>query len=88
MACAELTATVTATATTNGKQQRPATAQDTRTIRSNLAYVRPESGRSAAFEVFAGKLPGTAFDRPELAAAWTGWARRHPDRAEVIRYLT
>jgi hypothetical protein len=41
-ACAELTATVTATAATNGKRQRPATAQVTRTIRSNLAHVRPE----------------------------------------------
>ena len=41
-ACAELTATVTATAATNGKRQRPATAHNARTIRSNLGYVRPE----------------------------------------------
>jgi hypothetical protein len=40
--CAELTATVTATAATNGKRQRPATAHNTRTIRGNWGYVRPE----------------------------------------------
>jgi hypothetical protein len=37
-----LTATVTATAATNGKQQRPSAAHDTRTIRATLGYVRPE----------------------------------------------
>jgi hypothetical protein len=45
-ACAELTVTVTATAATNGKRQRPATAQNTRTIRANSGYVRPKNGRS------------------------------------------
>jgi hypothetical protein len=33
------------------------------------------------------KLSGKALTGPELAAAWTDWTRRHPDRAEVIRYL-
>jgi hypothetical protein len=33
---------VTATAATNGKRQRPATAHNTHTIRGNLGYVRPE----------------------------------------------
>jgi hypothetical protein len=33
---------VTATAATNGKRQRPATAHNTHTVRSNLGYVRPE----------------------------------------------
>ncbi len=42
MTWAELTATVTATAATNGRQRRPATSQKTRTIRGNLGYVRPE----------------------------------------------
>ena len=42
MACAELTATVTATAATNGKRQRPATARNARTIGANRGYVRPE----------------------------------------------
>jgi hypothetical protein len=37
-----LTATVTATAAANGYQQRPATAHNTRTIRANWGYVRPE----------------------------------------------
>jgi hypothetical protein len=37
-----LTAAVTATAAANGKQQRPATAQDARTIRANWGYARPE----------------------------------------------
>jgi hypothetical protein len=41
-ACAELTASVTATEATNGKQQRPATAHNARTIRANWGYVRPE----------------------------------------------
>jgi hypothetical protein len=35
MACAKLTATMTATAATNGKQQQPATAHNARTIRAN-----------------------------------------------------
>jgi len=39
---AQMTATLTATAATNGYQQRPATAHYSRTIRANLAYVRPE----------------------------------------------
>ena len=39
---AALTATVTATAATNDQRQRPATAHNGRTIRSNLGYVRPE----------------------------------------------
>jgi hypothetical protein len=42
MTWAELTATVTATAATNGKQRRLATANNTRTIRPNWGYVRPE----------------------------------------------
>jgi hypothetical protein len=42
MACAELTATVTATAATSGNQQRPPTAHNTRTIRADWGYVRPE----------------------------------------------
>ncbi len=46
MAAAELTATVTATAATNDKQRRPATTNNTRMIRPNLGYVRPENGRS------------------------------------------
>ena len=37
-----LTATVTATAATAGKRQRPATVRNTRTIRANWGYVRPE----------------------------------------------
>jgi hypothetical protein len=37
-----LTATVTATAATNGKQRRSATAPHNRTIRANWGYVRPE----------------------------------------------
>jgi hypothetical protein len=41
-----LTAMVTATAATSGQQRRSAAAQNTRTIRRNLGYVRPESGRS------------------------------------------
>jgi len=40
-ACAELTATVTATAATSGKRQRPVTAHNARTIRANLGYGRP-----------------------------------------------
>jgi hypothetical protein len=42
MTLAELTATVTATAATNGRRQRPATAHNARTIRANWGYVRPE----------------------------------------------
>ena len=42
-----LTATVTATAATNGHQQRPATAHNARTIRANLGYVRPEKRKVA-----------------------------------------
>ena len=38
----QLTATVTATAATNGEQQRPATAHNARTIYANWGYVRPE----------------------------------------------
>jgi hypothetical protein len=37
-----LTATVTATAATNGHRQRSATAHNTRTIRANWGYARPE----------------------------------------------
>src|SRR6266568_9311924 len=37
-----MTATVTATAAANRYQQRPATTHNTRRIRANLAYVRPE----------------------------------------------
>jgi hypothetical protein len=37
-----MTTTVTATAAANGYQQRPATAHNTRTLRANLGYVRPE----------------------------------------------
>jgi hypothetical protein len=33
---------MTATAAANGYQQRPATAHNSRTIRANLAYARPE----------------------------------------------
>jgi len=33
---------VTATAATTSRQQQPATAHDTRTIRANSGYVRPE----------------------------------------------
>jgi hypothetical protein len=39
-------ATVTATASANGYQQRAATAHNARTICGGLGYVRPESGRS------------------------------------------
>ena len=39
---AELTATVTATAATNGYRQRPVTAHNARTIHANWGYVRPE----------------------------------------------
>jgi hypothetical protein len=35
-------------AATNGKHQRPATAQNIRPIRSNLGHARPKNGRSAA----------------------------------------
>jgi hypothetical protein len=42
-----LTATVTATAAANGYQQRPATAHNTRTIRANWGYVRPEKRKVA-----------------------------------------
>ena len=46
---AELTATVTATAAASGKQRRLATAHNTRTIRRNLRYIRPETeGRGSA----------------------------------------
>jgi hypothetical protein len=38
---ARMTATVTATAAANGHQQRPATVHNFRTIRANLAYIRP-----------------------------------------------
>jgi hypothetical protein len=37
-----LTATVTATAAANRCQQRPSTAHNSRTIRANWGYVRPE----------------------------------------------
>jgi hypothetical protein len=37
-----MTATVKATAAANGYPQRPATAHNARTIRTNLGYVRPE----------------------------------------------
>ena len=37
-----MTTTVTAIAATNRERQRPATAHNTRTIRANLGYVRPE----------------------------------------------
>jgi hypothetical protein len=40
--CPRLTATVTATAAANGRQQRPATAHHARKIRANWGYVRPE----------------------------------------------
>jgi hypothetical protein len=39
---AELTVTVTATAAANRYQQRSPTAHNTRTIRANWGYVRPE----------------------------------------------
>jgi hypothetical protein len=42
MACAELTATVTATAAANGLQQRSAAAHNVRTTGDNLAYATPE----------------------------------------------
>jgi hypothetical protein len=80
-ACAELTATVTATAATNGKQQRPVTAQDTRTIRSNWGYVRPEKAegrRSTAAEPHTARCdhPGPGFarvarDRHVRLGLWT-----------------
>ncbi len=38
----QMTATMTATAAASGYQQRPAAAQNTRTIRANSGYVRPE----------------------------------------------
>ena len=38
----QMTATVVATAMTNRKQQRPATAHDARTIRGTWGYVRPD----------------------------------------------
>jgi hypothetical protein len=41
-----LAATVTATAATEGKRQRPVIAQNTRMIHGNLGYVRPKSGTS------------------------------------------
>ncbi len=41
------TATVTATAATNGKQRQSATAQHSRTIRANWGYVRPEKRKVA-----------------------------------------
>ena len=43
---ARMTATVTATAAANGYQQRPTTTRNTRTIRANLAYARPEKADS------------------------------------------
>jgi hypothetical protein len=43
-----LTATVTATAATDGKRQRPATAHNSRTIRANLGYVRPEKQKAGS----------------------------------------
>jgi hypothetical protein len=42
-----MTATVTATAAANRYQQRPATTHNTRTIRANLEYARPEKGKVA-----------------------------------------
>jgi hypothetical protein len=50
-----LTATVTATAATNGYQQRSTTAHNTRTI-NTLAYATPKSGRSRVGPA-APKLP-------------------------------
>jgi hypothetical protein len=38
---------VTATAADIGHQQQPAAAHNTRTIRANLAYVRPEKQKVA-----------------------------------------
>src|SRR5215813_1991597 len=46
-----LTATVTATAATNGYQQQPATARDARTIRANSGYARSEKRK-------IGRAPG------------------------------
>jgi len=37
-----MTATVTATAAANGKRQRSAAPKDTRTLRGDLGYARPE----------------------------------------------
>ncbi len=42
-----MTATATATAAANGYQQRPATAHNTRMIRANLGYARPEKRKVA-----------------------------------------
>jgi hypothetical protein len=53
----QLTATVTATAATNARQQRPATAHNARTISDNLAYATPE------------KRTVAARDRPDVDAA-------------------
>jgi hypothetical protein len=75
VAYAELTATVTATAATNGKRQRPATAHNTHTIRANLGYVRPEKqtvearsphGNLASDEEAAGSNPATPGTKPQV----------------------
>ena len=83
-ACAELTVTMTATAATNGKRQRPATAQDTRTIRSNLAYVRPETeGRRSRTAHLAGssnEAGGSRYskDQQRTLTATNTSCRPHP----------
>jgi hypothetical protein len=68
MACAELTATVTATAAANGYQQRPVTAHNARTIRANWGYVRPEKRkvvrRRRPTENLACALPARAPEMP------------------------
>jgi hypothetical protein len=59
-----LTATVAATAATTGEQQRPAAAHNSRTIRANWGYVRPEKqtvedrSRSAVTIARRGWRPG------------------------------
>lgn len=66
-------ARMTATAAGNGYQQRSATAHNARTIRANLGYARPESGRSALDVIGSRNLsraPATLL-RDRLRRPWT-----------------
>jgi hypothetical protein len=66
-----LTATVTATAAVNRCHQRPATAHNSRTIRANWGYGRPEKRkvvrRRRPTENLAYALPARAPERPSTA---------------------
>ena len=74
-----MTAIVTATAAAIGQQRRPAPAQNTYTIHTNLEYVRPAKqtveargphGNLASDEEAAGSNPATPATKPQVT--------RHP----------